>query len=521
MKKFNLLLNGLDLDTGNYAYFPYTDKKICDFKNTFRTLTQIKTKKLSEDSEEANKYIYAKYSVGNENTNTLAIDYAYKAYQKFSDFSLSIRKKILLDMHKLLLEKKEDFIKLLIIEGHPRKLAEWEFEGMNIGTSPETINYYCKQIRKEIGRNKNDFLYTVRRADGVICMSPPANASASNSYNAIFAFLMGNALVLKPPLKCPLSTIFLYKEIVNLALLNNNAPNGTLNIILGNSKKIMEEWLESSKVSDVIFFGDSIKGFEMGKKIFQAEKKPILELSGNDFLLVWKDSDIEKASDSVIECFLGSTQICMVPKIALIHNRIYEKFVDKLKKKVTQIKAGLPTDNETMLSPVGRIQDFFDFLDDALSNGAKLIYGGERINHLNKIDNSGVYIKPTLISIDGALQAKKMRCINEEIFFPLLPLIKISGSDKKIFEDMTFLVKNHQYGLRTSLWINSPLYLRKFIKHLPNCGILRVNSRHVGFSNYISTHGGTRKSGGPFGEMNYFWQKTSHLQGISLTRNKL
>jgi hypothetical protein len=56
--------------------------------------------------------------------------------------------------------------------------------------------------------------------------------------------------------------------------------------------------------------------------------------------------------------------------------------------------------------------------------------------------------------------------------------------------------------------------MRKFAKQLDNCGILRINLRHVGFSYYISTHGGTKRSGGPYGEMNYFWQRTSHLQGV-------
>lgn len=82
---------------------------------------------------------------------------------------------------------------------------------------------------------------------------------------------------------------------------------------------------------------------------------------------------------------------------------------------------------------------------------------------------------------------------------------------------MAYLVNNHGYGLRVSLWVSLAKYLRKFAKELDNCGLLRINSRHVGFSYYLSTHGGTRKSGGPFGEMNYFWQKTSHLQGITRT----
>lgn len=520
MKKFSLLVGGQDLDTGVYEYFPYADKKISDFENTFRIVARLKLGKIAEDAEEVNKCIFARYCVCKDDTNKLAIEAAHKAYVEFRGFPLSVRKKILLDMHNLLLEKKEEFIRLLTIEGHPRKLAEWEFEGMRVGSSPETINFYCKQIQKEVGRHNNEILYLARKPDGVICVSPPGNAPASNSYNAILAFLVGDTLIIKPPLKEPASTIFLWREVVNKALVCNNAPDGTLNIVLGNSKTIMNEWLAHPYVSDIIFFGESKKGIELGAKIFQAGKKPVLELSGNDLFLVWKDADIDKASDSLLDCFLGSTQICMVPKIALIHHDIYEEFIENFSCKVKRLKIALPDDPETVLSPVTRIQDFFVFLSDALGKGAKLICGGQRVNHLDQEDKKGIFIRPTLLQVDNFEKALEMQCLKEEIFFPLLPLIKISGQDEEVFQKMAYAADTHGYGLRVSLWISSARYLRKFLKQLNNCGIFRINSRHVGFSYYLSTHGGTRKSGGPFGEMNYFWQKTSHLQGICRTRIK-
>lgn len=519
MKKFTLLVNGQDLDTGIYEYSPYTDKKITDFRTTFRILTQLKMGKITEDCEEVNKYVYAKYCVGKEDTNRLAIESAYRAFKEFRNYPLSIRKRIFLDMYDLLLKKKEEFISLLILEGHPRKLAEWEFEGMKIGGCPETIEFFCSQIRKEIGRHRDEIIYWARKPDGVVCLSPPGNASASNSYLAAYVFLTGNTLVVKLPSRGPIATIFLWKEVVNTALVKNGIPPGALNLILGNPQLIMDEWISSSHVNDVIYIGDSEKGINIGSKIFQAGKKPILELSGNDLLLVWKDADIDKASDSLLDCFLGSTQICMVPKIALIHQDVYEVFLRIFLDKVKKVKVSLPSDPDTVLSPVVKISEFFDFLDDAIKKGAKLAYGGQRVNQYNEEDKNSIFIRPTLLEISSDEVISEMKFMKEEIFFPLLPLIKISGNDEDIFRKMIYLVNSHSYGLRTSLWISTSRYLRKFAKQADNCGLLRINSRHVGFSPYLSTHGGTRKSGGPFGELNYIWQKTSHLQGI--TRNIL
>jgi len=254
MKKFKLLVDGKDLDTGKYDYFPYVDKMILDFRKTRKIIKELKEGKATEESKD---FVYGQYCLANDDTNRLAIESSYRAFQEFRKFPLSRRKKIFLDMYKLLLEKKNDFINLLIIEGHPRKLAEWEFEGMEIGSSPETIEFYSRQLQKEVGKYKNEILYWVRKPDGVVCLNPPGNASASNSYNGILVFLVGNTIIVRPPLHSPLSTIFLWREVVQEALLNNNAPSGTLNIILGNSQVILDEWLASPAVSDIIHFGDS------------------------------------------------------------------------------------------------------------------------------------------------------------------------------------------------------------------------------------------------------------------------
>ena len=512
MEKFLPLINGKDIDTGSYEYFPYIDKLLVEFKKTREI---IKDTKKGNTPQNAKEYIYGKYCLNQYEDFTTTIQAAHKAFEKFKKTLLHARKKIFYDMYELLTKKKEDFIKILILEGHPRKLAEWEFEGMQIGSSRETIDFYFSQIRKEIGRYGSEIVYWSRKPDGVVCLSPPGNASASNSYNAILAFITGNSLIVKPPFRTPLSTIFLWKEIVWEALKNNGAPEGFVNIILGNSQKIMEAWLNSSLVNDIIYFGTSKKGLDVGSKIYAAGKKPILELSGNDLFLVWKDADIEESTKSLLDCFLGSTQICMVPKIAIIHQKIYEKFLNVFVKKVKALKFGLPSDRETIFSPVGKIKEFFEFLNDTLEKGGKIICGGNRVNHFGEIDNTGLYIQPTLLEIDDSCNLKSMKCFEDEIFFPLLPLVRIRGGDKDVFEKMIDIVSTHEYGLRTSLWASSYKYLRKFAKNLDNTGLLRINTRHVGFSRYLSTHGGTKRSGGPFGEMNYFWQKTSHLQGVT------
>jgi len=194
---------------------------------------------------------------------------------------------------------------------------------------------------------------------------------------------------------------------------------------------------------------------------------------------------------------------------------------------VKQLKVGLPTDPEVVLTPVGRIGDFYEFLEDAQGKGGKLLCGGSRVNHLGIPDKNGRFITPAVISVEDVSDSVNMKCIKEENFFPLMPLVKVSANkwsgqnrinDSIIFKSMVEVANKNMYGLRTSVWASSEFYIQKFSEHIQNSGLLRINSPHIGFSPLLATHGGTGKTGGPYGELNYIWEKTTHLQGVSLTK---
>jgi acyl-CoA reductase-like NAD-dependent aldehyde dehydrogenase len=155
------------------------------------------------------------------------------------------------------------------------------------------------------------------------------------------------------------------------------------------------------------------------------------------------------------------------------------------------------------------------------------VCGGRRLNHLGVEDAKGIYIEPTVIRLTDFDALKNLKLIQEEIFFPLLPIVRIdsrpeASQDKKLTKDqirldkMLRIITTNPFGLRVSFWSRSHAIIRKVISSVHNCGLLRVNCRHVDFSLYLATHGGTGKTGGPHGEMNYIWQKTSHLQGVSV-----
>ncbi len=522
-KKFYPYVGDEDVDTQKYEFFPYADKFVAEFKKTREYLMQLKR---GQVPPEAHSYIYAQYAVADSDLNRAAVMSAHRAFQEFRRFSVARRRKILDDIRDLLQKEKENLIELLVIEGHPRKLAEWEYSGMLVAISRESLDHFEKEMMQSVGQHGQESIIMVRRPHGVVCVSPPRNAS-SVAFMACLALLAGNTLVIKPPLQMPISSIYMWRNIFGRVLRANGAPKGTVNVVVGNSKQFLEAWLENPCVRCIFFFGDSEMGLEVGKRVFEKGKKPILELAGNDFLVVWKDAPLEQAADSLLDAFMGSTQICMVPKKALIHEDVYARFVEIFLQKVKTLKVGLPSDPETILSPVGKIPVFYEHLEDAVKKGARMLTGGYRINHRGERDENGLYIMPTVLEVPVE-RAYSMRCVAEENFFPLLPLIRVSplsvsgkNKDHNIFETMMGLLEANEYGLRISVWVRDPYYLRRFIEDTHHSGLLRINSRHINFSPYLSTNGGIGKSGGPYGEMNHVWQKTSHLQGISVTRLEL
>lgn len=514
MKTYPLLIDGNDLDTGRYEYFPVADKSIVDLHGTLRILRELRAGRVPPGSED---YIYARYCVATEQTNQQAIEAAHKASQIFQHFSPSKRKKILDTIYQLLCEHRQRLIDLMVVEGHPRNLAEWEFLGMEQAYKSETVDFYRSQLVSDVAHADGEDSYLARKADGVLCVSPPKNAACSNSLLAAFALLGGNTIIVKPPLRMPISTMFLWRDVVWEAAKRNQAPPGTINIIVGNSKVMTEEWLASPHVNDLLFFGDSTEGMEIGTEAFRRGKKPILELSGNDMMIVWKDADLEGAIESLLDGFMGSMQICMVPKKALVHMELYDRFEQGFVEAVRKLRVGLPSDPDTCLTPVVKVDECLAVLEDACHHGAVLLCGGERVDYQGRPDPKGIFVTPAVLRIADVDQASKMRCVVEENFFPVMPLVRVGGmTDEAVFKKMTDLANSNAYGLRTSVWVRSEPHLYRFVKYLQKSGLLRVNMRHTGFSACLSSHGGTGRSGGPYGEMNYVWQKTTHLQGIAI-----
>src|SRR5262249_29543059 len=236
-----------------------------------------------------------------------------------------------------LMRHRAEFLELLVDEGHPRKVAEWELTGLMQLFSPESCSWYARQMYNEFEHGSRRLIVRYQ-PDGVVCLNPPQNAPAPSAALAVLAMMAGNALVVRAPRSIALSTMYLLRDLVVPLLEELNAPPGTLNAICGSPRQIFDQWLEQPLVDDSFYIGGSEQGLQLQKECVARGKKPILELAGNDGLVVWRDGSLDMAVEAITECFFGSGQICMIPKYVVAHPDIADELLARLQKEITRIR---------------------------------------------------------------------------------------------------------------------------------------------------------------------------------------
>jgi acyl-CoA reductase-like NAD-dependent aldehyde dehydrogenase len=513
VKTYPSFIAGQDAPTSKWIY---TIRASSLFEDAFSAIRLKRELAGSGEPDTADERIVGRVALTGPEQCLEALRVARAAQPAWAAMPLATRLEFGQLFHERTIAHREEFIEVLIAEGHPRRLAEWEVAGVIQGSAPETFggNARMMEHREQVGDRE---IRLVRKPDGVVCLSPPQNAAASNSMLGVSALVAGNSLVVKAPRSAPYGVAWAWRELVATSLEDVGAPAGVLNVVCGVPKVLLDQWLLSDDVDDIMYFGGSERGIEIGRRCVEHGKKSVLELAGNDGVLVWEDADLDNAARAIAECFYGSSQICMVPKYVIAHPRIADDLVDRLEALVADIRPGRPEDPDVLLSPVLRTSEFFTVLDEAVADGAVLLTGGQRIAEDGTPDSSGVFLQPTLLRVDGYDRAEKMRAVRNETFYPLLSIVvpDVESSEDAFADALRFMNAN-PYGLRNSLWAEDPELVERFCSQLDNGGILKVNDSHLGFVPGMPTHGGTGLSGGPFGEVNFPMLRTSHLQAVSI-----
>ena len=418
---FPLYINGQDRPGTGWTYCLDAGAFLADPRASF--IRKRRLERLGGDASEGDTTgMVGRVALSSPEDVADALKAAHSARREWARVDLDTRLQLLPRLHARLTERYDELLAILISEGHPRRLAEWEIAGVLTATGEQTVSFYRSQLEQRFDTPDHS-LSLLRKPDGVVCLNPPQNAAATNSALGAAALAAGNTLVVKAPRTSPLGVAFVYRELVAPILEDLGAPPGTLNVVSGPTGPMLRQWLASPYVNDVMFFGDSNVGLEFGAECVARGKKPVLELSGNDTVVVWHDADLDGAVEALTECFYGSGQICMVPKYALVHPDIADDLLGRLIARCRELRPGYPEDPEVLLSPVLKIDRFQEVLAEARQLGGRVLCGGERVDVDGVRSVNGVFVEPTVLRVDGLREARRMQAVREETFFPLLSVI--------------------------------------------------------------------------------------------------
>lgn len=514
MRSYPLHIGGADCEGKGWTYVVKVDELIRDPRGAFRVKRALELGEAVDPG--ATSVIAGRCAISSDEDNQRALEAAARASKAFGRTPLEQRKQLGIAFHERLRARTDEFVEILVAEGHPRRVAERETQGILDVCCRENLDWAFGQMAQRFEDGERSMLLT-RKPDGVVCVNPPQNAPTTNAALGLMTILAGNTIVVKAPKTAPLGVMYLFREIAWPVLQAHGAPPGTMNLVCGYSKQILKSWVESPLVDDIMFFGDSRVGLKFAQECTARGKKPILELSGNDAFVVWRDADLERAAQTLIEAFFGSSQICMVPKQAVLHPAIADEFIERFLAEVARIRPGYLSEPEAVLSPVLKMDRFFDYLGEARQHGAEVLCGGARVGVDGAPALDGLFLEPTVVRVDGLAGARDLHCVAEETFFPLLPLVVAheAPGDAELVEQIVDWMNDNPYGLRNSVWATDPAVIDAFASGVHNGGLLTFNASHVGVAPYLATHGGTGLSGGPFGELHYPLFRASHLQGIT------
>ncbi|WP_254898162.1 aldehyde dehydrogenase [Kitasatospora sp. NA04385] len=427
--------------------------------------------------------------------------------------------------HRLLRERAEEVVGALVAEGHPVRVARWSLSAALDLTHPDTLAHARAAMRWE-GEQRGRLVRLVRKPDGVVGLSPARNAPMLTALAAVPVLAGGNAVVLNAPPTVPLSTAYLFHRLVAPLLAGHGAPPGVLSVLCAPDRPTLRTWLASPDCDDVFFFGGPQQGADLARACLESGKKPVLELAGNDALVVWRDADLPRAADAAAERYHGSGQLCFAPKFALVHPAVADRFAALLHERVAALRIGPPEDPDVVLTPVVKRAQCADVLADAVAGGAELLCGGESVDVDGAPTPRGPFVRPVLLRVRGLERAATLRAVAEETFFPLMCLVvpdapdgpgpDAPDPDEGLLDALIAFVNANRYGLRNSLWARDPRVVDRFADEVVNGGVLKVNDSHIGTLPVLPVIGGTGLSGGAHGEANVPILRTTRLQGISI-----
>lgn len=306
------------------------------------------------------------------------------------------------------------------------------------------------------------------------------------SWNAMLAWVCGNACIWKPSEKTPLCAIAC-QNLISDVLTQNNVPEGLSCILIGD-KSIGEKMSHDARIPLISATGSTRMGKAVGTAVASRLGRSLLELGGNNAIIVSKDADIDIAVVASVFGAVGTAgQRCTSSRRLIVHEAIYDAFRDKLVNAYRQLKIGDPMNEENHVGPlidVNAVKSYTAAIESCKKEGGNFIVEGAVLEGLEY--KSGCYVKPCIAEV-----SPHYAIVHRETFAPILYLMKY-----KTMEEAIAIQNSVPQGLSSSVMTLNLREAELFLSASgSDCGIANVNIGTSG-AEIGGAFGGEKETGG-------------------------
>ncbi len=308
------------------------------------------------------------------------------------------------------------------------------------------------------------------------------------SWNAMIATVCGDTNLWKPSSKVPLTAIAV-QNIIGEVIKTHKLPEGLFSLVIGKGSVVGERMLHDKRIPLLSLTGSTAVGRKAAEKIAGRFGKYILELGGNNAIIITPDADLKMAMPAIVFGSVGTAgQRCTTTRRLIIHESIYDKVKQSVVKAYKTLKIGSPMDQKNHVGPLidkAAVEDFKHALKRVKAEGRKIIYGGKVLS--GKGYESGCYVVPTIVEAKNEYEI-----VQEETFAPILYLIKYKGNVSNAIDIHNDVVQ----GLSSSIFTSNMHEAEEFLSHWgSDCGIANVNIGTSG-AEIGGAFGGEKETGG-------------------------
>ena len=290
------------------------------------------------------------------------------------------------------------------------------------------------------------------------------------AWNSMLAAICGDVVIWKPSSKTPLCAIAT-QNIITDVLKKNKLPEGIFNMVIAKSSVLGDNFVADKRIPLFSITGSTRVGKRAGAIIGERLGKSILELGGNNAVIISDSSDLNMAIASTVFGAVGTCgQRCTSTRRIIVHKKVYNEVKYNLINAYEQIKEkiGSPLKETTLVGPLvdkAAVNAFVNAIDEVKKEGGKVLFGGEVLEGPKY--PSGNYVVPALVEAQN-----NYKIVQEETFAPILYLIKYSGS----IDEAIAINNNVPQGLSSSIFTLNMREAEKFLSDSgSDCGLANVN----------------------------------------------